>query len=131
MAVPIMAKLRIIGGSSSHPVGIGPDDERAYRPGDESGPERRQRQHQASELAVRGEECAADLDSEITVGDEIVEFEHIADGGAESGTAGERRRISFKSDRLREFLAPASSQSVDKAIAFLHNCACGRGNLEA
>ena len=73
----------------------------------------------------------ADLDSEKTVGDEIVEFEHIADGGAESGTAGERRRISFKGDRLREFLAPASSQSVDNAIACLHNCAGGRGNLEA
>jgi len=62
------------------PVGIGTDHDSADRPGHETGAERRQRQHQAGKLAMRGEKCVADLDREKAVGDEVIKFEHIADG---------------------------------------------------
>jgi hypothetical protein len=40
---------------------------------------------------VRGKKRAADLDREKAVSDEIVEFEHIADGRAENCSTAERR----------------------------------------
>jgi hypothetical protein len=78
-------------GPASHAVGIGPDHNAADRPGNEPRSERGKRQHQTGILAVRGEKRVADLDREKAVGDEIIEFEHIADGRAEDRATAERR----------------------------------------
>jgi len=52
---------------------------------DKSRAERRQRQHQTAEFALRRKERVADLDGEEAVGDEVVKLEHIADGRGERG----------------------------------------------
>ena len=59
----------------------------ADRPGNEAGAEGRKRQHQAAILALGREEGVADLDRKEAVGDEVVEFQHVADGRAERGTS--------------------------------------------
>ena len=60
-------------------VGEGADDQRPDRPGDETDAEGGQRQHQADEGGVGGEEGVADVDGEHGVGGEVVEFECVAD----------------------------------------------------
>ena len=67
-------------------IGIDAEHDAADRAGDEACTESRKRQHQAAVLALCREESVADLDRKEAVGDEIVEFEHVADGGGERGT---------------------------------------------
>ena len=85
-------------------VGIGPDHDAADRPRDEAGAERRQRQHQAGELALGGKEGVADLDGEKAVGDEIVEFEHVADGDGKRAAADESVRACLDRRSLRRLI---------------------------
>src|SRR5262249_32175930 len=67
-------------------IRVNAEHDTADRSGDEACAECRKRQHQAAVFALRGKESVADLDRKEAVGDEIVEFEHVADGGGERGT---------------------------------------------
>ena len=81
-------------------VGVGPDHQSANRPGNEAGAKRRQRQHQAGKSAVGGEKCAANLNGEKAVGNEVVELEHIADGDGKRA-ATDQTASTINSRRIR------------------------------
>ncbi len=63
----------------------------AERPRHEAGAERRQRQHQVGIGVGRWEKRVPDLDREEGVGDEVVEFERIADRRGSDGAPAELR----------------------------------------
>jgi hypothetical protein len=82
-------------------VGIRPDHQSANGAGNEASAKRRQRQHQAGISVVGGEKCAANLNGKKAVGNEVVEFEHIADGDGkrpaadQTASTSNSRRIRF------------------------------------
>jgi len=76
-------------------VGIGPDHQSANRAGNEARAKRRQRQHQAGKPAIGRKKRAANLNGEKAVGDEVVEFEHIADGHGKGAATDQAWSILF------------------------------------
>lgn len=88
---------------SSHAIAIGPDHQAADRPGDEPRREGAQREHRAAiGAALGGKEGVADLDLEEGVGDEVIEFERVPQGGGHHETTRESRARgdNFGSPRL-------------------------------